>query len=169
MNRLARTLQLVATVLLGLMSGFFFAFAVDVVPAMLTLDATTYVTVQQVINSVVRNAVFGSVYFGSLVVTLSAAGISWIGSSRGLAWGWTVVAIVYATLVFWLTRSVNVPINDAVAMWSPAAPPIDWTDLRDRWNASNMVRAVAAFACFLSATVLLFLGTVEESGRRTVA
>ena len=67
-NQALRALIVLSQVLLGLMAGFFFAFAVDVAPAMARLDATGYITVQQHINAVVRNATFGGVYFGSAVL-----------------------------------------------------------------------------------------------------
>src|SRR5688500_16233348 len=62
-----------AIVLLGLMSGFFFAFAVDVVPAMAQLDGPTYATTQQWINRVVRSAPFGLAYFGAVLLPFVVA------------------------------------------------------------------------------------------------
>ena len=56
-----RATEWLALVLLGLMAGFFFAFAVDVAPAMAQLNAHAYITTQQWINRVVRNALFGAV------------------------------------------------------------------------------------------------------------
>ena len=155
MHALYRPAAALATVLLGLMAGFFFAFAVDVAPAMAHLDGTLYVTTQQWINKVVRNAAFGSVYFGAalmpFVVVLLAAGTG----RRRTALAWAVVAIVYGAAVFWLTRSVNVPINEAVALWDPAAPPANWAELRDAWNQANLWRALASAACFVAAVWLL--------------
>lgn len=72
--------QVFALALLGLMAGFFFAFAVDVAPAMARLDAAGYVATQQYINSVVRNAAFGLTYFGSAVLPfLAAVAAAWAG------------------------------------------------------------------------------------------
>lgn len=155
MHTLYRCAAALATVLLGLMAGFFFAFAVDVAPAMTHLDGPLYVTTQQWINQVVRNAAFGSVYFGAalmpfVVALLAASGRRW---RDALAWG--VVAIVYGTAVFWLTRSVNVPINEAVALWNPATPPAHWAELRDAWNQANLWRALASAVCFAAAVLLL--------------
>jgi hypothetical protein len=80
LRRFARSLEVMTVLLLGMMAGFFFAFAADVVPAMANLDGTTYVTTQQWINRVVRNALFGSVYFGStLMPFLTGAAVIWSG------------------------------------------------------------------------------------------
>ncbi len=155
MHTLNRLTAVLATVLLGLMAGFFFAFAVDVAPAMTHLDGPHYVTTQQWINKVVRNAAFGSVYFGAallpFVVALLAAG------RRQWRWalGWAIVAGAYAVAVFALTSSVNVPINEAMAQWNPATPPADWAELRDAWNQANLTRALASAACFAAAVVLI--------------
>ncbi|MES2947500.1 MAG: anthrone oxygenase family protein [Pseudomonadota bacterium] len=147
----------VATVLLGLMAGFFFAFSIDVAPAMTHLNASAYTEAQQWINRVVRNAGFGGVYFGSVVSAFVPAILALRTSRRRLALAWAVVALVYGVAVFWVTRSINVPINDAVAQWSPLAPPQNWAALRDRWNEANLWRTMASTACFMVAVVLLSL------------
>ncbi|MBK6866971.1 MAG: DUF1772 domain-containing protein [Burkholderiales bacterium] len=146
-----RRTEWLALLLLGLMAGFFFSFAVDVAPAMASLDAATYIAAQQSINRVVRNAVFGGVYFGSALLPWLAAGAAlWAGWQRR-ALRWALIALVYGAAVFWLTRSVNVPINDALAAWDPQHPPADWQAARGRWNEANLVRAWASAACFAAA------------------
>lgn len=152
---LAGPLQWLATLLLGLMAGFFFAFAVDVAPAMRELDAQAYINTQQAINRVVRNATFGSVYFGSALLPLLAAAALYASGQRPAGHLWLALGAVYFGAVFWLTREVNVPINNALALWNPGAPPADWAQARDRWNTANLVRTVAAGLCFAAALTLL--------------
>jgi len=146
--------EALAITLLGLMSGFFFAFAIDVVPAMTHLDASQYVTTQQWINKVVRNATFGAAYFGSTVIPFVVAAIAFVQGRRSTALAWFVIAAVYFGAVFWITRTVNIPINNELATWNAASPPADWLRARDRWNDSNAVRAAAAALCFFAAVVL---------------
>ena len=93
----------------------------------------------------------------ALLPWLVAAAALWAGQ-RQRALGWALIAIVYGAAVFWLTRSVNVPINDALAGWNPAQPPADWTSARERWNAANAVRAWASAACFAAAAALTLCG-----------
>lgn len=148
-------LSLLATCLLGIMAGFFFAFAIDVAPAMAKLDAAGYITTQQWINRVVRNATFGGTYFGSAFAPFCAAAAAvWCGQRR-TAMAWLAIALVYFAAVFWLTRTVNVPINDALAAWQASAPPGDWQLARDDWNRANLVRTWASIACFVAAVVLV--------------
>lgn len=153
--RVAIALELLAVLLLGLMAGFFFAFAVDVAPAMARLDASPYIATQQWINKVVRNALFGGVYFGSTWVPFGVA-LAWLASrQRRRALCWTGLALLYFAAVFWLTRSINIPINDAMAQWSASAPPPDWQGLRERWNEANALRAAASALCFAASLAML--------------
>ncbi len=39
---------------------------------------------------------------------------------------------------------VNVPINQEVLTWSPAALPADWVQLRDRWWVWHIVRTIVS-------------------------
>lgn len=153
--RVATGLQLLTVMLLGLMAGFFFAFAVDVAPAMAQLDAASYISTQQWINKVVRNALFGGVYFGSAWLPFGVV-LAWLLAGQGRrALLWAGVALLYFAAVFWLTRSINIPINDAMAQWSAIAPPADWQLLRERWNEANAWRAAASALCFAASLLLL--------------
>lgn len=152
---------ILATALLGLMAGFFFAFAIDVAPAMANLDAATYITTQQWINRVVRNAVFGGVYFGAVVLPFAVALIALLAGQKRFAIAWAVIAAAYFVTAFWITRSINIPINEALALWNPAAPPADWSQLRDTWNQSNAWRAWGSAACMLAAIATLTLARPE--------
>jgi uncharacterized membrane protein len=154
----------VTTVVLSLMAGFFYAFAIDVAPAMTHLDATSYVRTQQWINGVVRNVPFATAYFGSAVLPFVPAILAARRLRRGPALAWAVVGLVYLGAVFWVTRSINVPINEALAQWNPLAPPADWAAARDRWNDANMWRAVAAAGCFAAAVVLTAMRGSEVKG-----
>jgi hypothetical protein len=68
--------------------------------------------------------------------------------------------VVYFGAVFWLTRSVNVPIKNELTTWNPAAPPAGWQQARDTWNEANLQRAVAAGLCFVGAVFLVALSGV---------
>jgi uncharacterized membrane protein len=154
MNRTATALQVLATCLMGLMAGFFFAFSVDVAPAMRELDAQGYITAQQAINRVVRNIPFALVYFGAAGVPFAAALALYFAGRRREAAVWLGIALVYAAGVFLLTREINIPINNALALWNPQTPPADWQQARDAWNAANLVRGLVACACFAVAAAL---------------
>jgi len=153
-DTLERGTAFVAVLLIGLMAGFFFAFAIDVVPAFAELEAGPYVQVQQHINRVVRSAGFGAVYFGAALSGFLAALAAGLAGHRRLALGWLALACAWFAAVFWITRSINVPINDALALWNPAAPPAAWQVARERWNEANQWRSWTSGLCFCAALAL---------------
>lgn len=149
-----RRAQWLALLPLGLMAGFFFAFAIDVGPAMAQLDAATYVTTQQAINRVVRNAGFGAAFFGAALLPWTVAALALWAGARRHALGWAAVALAYGVAVVGVTSGINVPINEALAGWNPQQPPPDWQAVRARWNQANAWRAWAALAVFAAAAWL---------------
>ena len=149
------SLQILATCLMGLMAGFFFAFSVDVAPAMRELDAPGYILTQQAINRAVRNIPFALVYFGAAVTPLVAALALWLAGRRSEGKAWLAIAAAYLLGVFVLTREINIPINNALALWDPQSPPAAWQQARDDWNLANLVRCLAACASFAAALCTL--------------
>jgi uncharacterized membrane protein len=152
-----RASTVLATLLLGLMAGFFFAFWVDVAPAMTHLDADSYISTQQWINKVVRSIPFGITYFGSTFFALVPAFFAAANRRWALAATWAVLALAYFAGVFWFTRSINIPINEQMALWSPTSPPADWSKLRDTWNVANAQRTLVGVLCFGAALVITAL------------
>lgn len=150
-------LELLALVALGVMAGFFFAFAVDVAPAMRHLDAAAYITTQQWINSTVRSVPFGLAYFGAAFLPFIVVAAAWLSGERRSAVAWAMIAVAYFGAVFWVTRAVNIPINDELGAWNPAAPPAGWADVRDHWNEWNALRAVVSLGCFVVAAAWMRL------------
>lgn len=153
-SRLLPAAEALAILLLGLMAGFFFAFAIDVAPAMAKLDAVQYVTAQQWINKVVRNVTFGGAYFGAALWPFMVVAVAFFSGRRRAALGWLLIAIGYFVAVYWLTRSINIPINNELATWNAAAPPGSWLQARDTWNRSNGWRAMASALAFAAAVLL---------------
>jgi hypothetical protein len=43
---------------------------------------------------------------------------------------------------------VHFPINAAIMTWSAAAPPANWEQLRDRWQAAHAVRSMLSVVAF---------------------
>ena len=64
------------------------------------------------------------------------------------------VALLVAALV--ITLSVNVPIDNAIAVWTIDTLPSDWTSIRNRWEAYHAARtfiSVAGFGFALAAVL----------------
>jgi uncharacterized membrane protein len=153
--RLAMALQVLATALMGLMAGFFFAFSVDIIPAMLGFNARDYIATQQAINRAVRNLPFAMAYFGAAALPLAAAGALWLAGEAKASRLWLAIGTAYVLGVFVLTREINIPINTALALWDPLAPPANWAAARDEWNQANLWRCLAACGSFGAALLAL--------------
>lgn len=154
----ATLLQVLATLLIGLMAGFFFAFSVDVIPAMRDFNAQDYIATQQAINRAVRNIPFALAYFGAATIPLVTAAALWAAGDGRRAALWLAIGLAYVSGVFLLTREINIPINNALALWDPKAPPANWMQAREDWNQANLWRCLAACASFVAALAVLAWG-----------
>ncbi|MEU4086335.1 anthrone oxygenase family protein [Streptomyces aureus] len=131
-----------ATVATGLVAGVFYIFACAVMPALARSGDRVFIEVMQNINEVIQNPVFFLGFFGALVLTALAA---W--QSRGTPGSrWVLAAFAAYALVFLITVTVSVPLNDALANAGAPARIADPAAVRDRfedpWVAWNIVRAV---------------------------
>ncbi|MGK5533004.1 anthrone oxygenase family protein [Streptomyces sp. URMC 129] len=68
--------------------------------------------------------------------------------AKGPALWLPLAAFVLLLIVFVVSLTVNVPINGDQADWDVQAPPSDWADVRDRWQAAHVVRTVSAVLAF---------------------
>ena len=48
-----------------------------------------------------------------------------------------------------VTIIVHFPINAEILTWSPASPPADWQQVRDRWTAAHTARTLLSLAGFV--------------------
>jgi uncharacterized membrane protein len=106
----ALTVLLVASTLaVGLMAGFFYAYACSVMVGLDRVDDRTFIVTMQWINATVRNAAFAPAFFGSLVLTIAAAVLA-VASGHGSR-GWMVAAAAFYAAAFAVTLALNVPLN----------------------------------------------------------
>lgn len=158
----ARATLGLATVLMGLIAGFFYAYACSVMIGLANADDRTFVVAMQAINASVRNAWFAPSFFGSLVVTALAAALAgWTGNRRVLAW--TLAGLVLYGVAFAITFGISVPLNNELA----DAGPVDTSAIADlaamrteyeeswvRWNIVRTIAAAAALACLVRALLV---------------
>lgn len=142
---------LLALVLVGIMGGVFFTYAVSVMPGLAETDDRTFVAAFQSIDRAIVNPLFLSVFLGALLAT-GASGLFFLDESRrGVLW-WIVAAFAAYLAAFLITVRVNVPLNDGLK----AAGGPDETDpatARERfseaaWVRWNLVRVVLTLAAF---------------------
>ena len=128
-----------STVAVGLMAGFFYAYACSVMVGLDRVDDRTFIVTMQWINATVRNAAFAPAFFGSLVLTIAAAVVAVVSSHS--ARGWIVAAAVLYAAAVLVTLTLNVPLNEQLAAAGPADQISDLAAVRAafegpwiRWN-----------------------------------
>ncbi len=158
----ARATLVIALLAMGAIAGFFYAYEVSVTLGLAEVSDSTYVLSMQAINATVRNGPFALSFFGAPVFALVALGVALgvLGRRSATVWLIAVALLVYLIGGMGLTMVENVPLNDALAAVSAAAPDLAEVraDYESAWNAWNTVRTLAstvAFGLLATAAVLL--------------
>jgi uncharacterized membrane protein len=141
-------LLVVATVLMGLIAGFFYAYACSVMLGLDRVGDRAFIDTMQQINATVRNAGFAPSFFGSLVVTAVLA-VLLLVRRHPVRWWVTAAALLYLG-AFLVTFGVSVPLNEDLAAAGPADQIADPAGVRDDyevpWVTWNLVRTVLSTA-----------------------
>lgn len=160
-TRIARgwTLAL-ATTAMGLIAGFFYAYACSVMLGLARVDDRTFISTMQWINATVRNQWFAPSFFGALALTALAA-VLHLARDRRAVLLWTAAALALYAGAFIITMGVNVPLNEELAaagdpatLRDPAAVRAAFEDQWVTWNTTRAIASTAAFACLLRALIL---------------
>ncbi|MFD6181314.1 DUF1772 domain-containing protein [Streptomyces goshikiensis] len=159
-TRVATALLLVATVLVGLMAGLFFAFDVSVMPGLAKADERTYVTAMQNFNAAIDgNALFGTAFVVALLTAAASAVMEFRGGRRQVA-VWVGAAAVAYLVVLVITFAVNIPLNNELAGAGDAAKLTDF-GLVDRfkgtWATANIARTLLCTAALTALARALML------------
>jgi hypothetical protein len=153
MEAMIGMVQFVALVLPSLSMGVHFGTWLTEAPMPETQSGPLFTEVQQGrdrvaarIMPILGNASIVSV--AACVFLVRAVPVALALSLIGLA---LIVGDMAVTLI------CNVPINKKVQSWSVAAPPLEWAELRDRWEKYHTIRTVlivSGFSLFASSVVL---------------
>lgn len=163
-NRAAAPLLWLSTLAMGLMAGFFWAFAVLVMPALAKADDRSFVFAMQNINRGVQTGGFAFGFFGAFLFT-GAATIVYHKMGRKTAARWILAALLLYIVALAVTFGGNIPLNDKLEAFGDPAKIADFAAARaafdeSSWNSLNVIRTIA------SSLGLLALGAaLREHGR----
>jgi uncharacterized membrane protein len=177
-SSIALEVLLVASVVaVGLMAGFFYAYACSVMVGLERVDDRTFITTMQWINATVGNVAFAPAFFGALLLTIAAAGVA--VPSRRSGWGWVLTAAGLSAAAFLVTMTLNVPLNEQLAA---AGHPEQISDLaavraafEGPWVRWNLLRTTFATGSLIALVIALLAygrqnpassGLFHESGRK---
>ncbi|MFI6576037.1 DUF1772 domain-containing protein [Nocardiopsis sp. NPDC050513] len=149
-----------AAVAVGLIAGFFYAYACSVMVGLARVEDRTFIEAMQWINATVRNRWFAPGFFGALALTALAVIVHLPRGGRRVL-PWAVAALVLYAAAFGVTLGVSVPLNEDLAavgdpalLDDPAAVRAAFEERWVGWNITRAVAATAALACLLRALVL---------------
>jgi uncharacterized membrane protein len=153
---IARGMLGITTVLMGLIAGFFYAYACSVMLGLAEVDDRTFIDTMQAINATVRNAGFAPSFFGSLVASVATAMVLY--AKRSPARHLVALAAALYFAAFAITFGISVPMNNELADAGSIATITDHAAVReayeDPWVVWNVIRtafATAALAALVAA------------------
>jgi hypothetical protein len=133
--------RLTALLTLGLAAGAVLAVWVADV-AISGGDATLYITYRQATTAAFTAALPPMGGLGLVAAAVSAV------LARGRERALMATAALCSTAALLVTVIVHFPINAEILTWSPAAPPPDWQQLRDRWTLAHTARTLLTMIGF---------------------
>lgn len=158
-------LPITATLFLGAIFGFFYAWICSTMWAFDLLEPALAIKVMNAINANIRNPVFFPAFMLTPVVCLAAAGTLFYAGQRRPALWFGAATLVYFGGGMMLTMLVNVPMNRALAEVTIPATASGaaeiWQAYSPRWQFWNQTRTVMS-GCAL---ILASIGLVEMHRR----
>src|SRR5262245_35848657 len=150
-----------ATLMTGLITGVYYAYAVSVMPGLHRVDDRSFVDAMQQINDAIENPVFFLSFLGSPAFAGVAAVLAHRSRSRTLT-RWVDAGLALSLVASAVTVAVNVPLNSELADAGNPSRIADLAHVRDRfegpWVAWNIVRTIASTASFAALIGSCFLG-----------
>ncbi len=158
---LEQPLLVLATLLTGISAGFFSTYQYSVTRALEQVDDAVYVATFQAINASVRSAEFAIVFFGSLVALVVAV-IAYRSSRTARVL--LVAATVSYIILFAITFSIHVPLNEALAIVDVNTQAgIGRLEFESRWNEMHLIRTLAGVMAFVFTTLALTFHNKRQS------
>lgn len=149
--RSIRIVHLGFTFCIGLFAGLLYTFQQGVIPTLNTLTAVEYAKVEQGLIRALDAFPTGVIVVANLAMLLPLYPLVRLWKERRSSY-WRLTALSWALFFFGVgvfTVVLNVPINNAVLAWDPAAPPADWENARTTWNNLNAIRTPINYVSFL--------------------
>lgn len=143
----------ITLILFGLIAGFFYAYSVDVMPALDILPPVEAIHAMQAINIVVRNPVFFITFFGPLLAGAITSLLFVFTKNRKAALLTFVATLVYFFTAFLPTTFINVPMNNELALLQLTSRDLDianiWVSYSQKWTFWNTARCIGSTIAFV--------------------
>ena len=165
MSMLLRTLALLSLLLSGAIFGFFYAWVCSTMWGLDNASPSVAIASMKAMNASVRNTVFAPAFFGTPFVLFVTAALAARCRHSKAALLFALGGLIYLFGGILLTISVNVPMNEALALVAiptdEAAAASIWKIYSATWQKWNVARTIA------SALTLLLTGVALQNLNRT--
>lgn len=134
--------------MLGVISGFFYTYSINVSRAFMEVDADTYAIMQSLCNINVRHSLFYIFFFGTPLIGSICLFSSYkdFKKSYYIITIFTLLLYMFGIIIF--TKIINLPLNVYTESWVVGNVPNDWEEVRNRWNFANHIRTGISLICF---------------------
>ncbi len=149
-----------ATILVGLAAGFFFAYEISVTVGLARVSDESYVEVFQAVNATIKNLPFAIVFFGSIPALVLATVLHRTADRTTITLLVSSLVLLLAGIV--ITGTQNVPLNNDLAAVVPTSPEVlaqARATFEGDWNRFNLLRTLTSG---LSFALLVLAGLVHE-------
>lgn len=149
--------------------GFFYAWVCSTMWGLDAADPRTSIEAMQAMNASVRNVVFFPAFFLTPVALIASSLLLWrLSLYSGARW-FAAAAITYFCFGLILTITINVPMNEALALIEVPASregaTVIWDAYSTTWQFWNQIRTLASGASFLTAVLGLLSIAAAEVNR----
>lgn len=165
-DKMAHISLFLALIAYGLIAGFFYAYSVDVMPALDNLPPLEAIHAMQEINTAVRNPVFFTTFFGPLIIGFFTFVLFVLAKNKKAAVFILLATLTYLLAAFFPTVSINVPMNIELGLLNPSDNDVSameiWRNYSEKWTFWNTARTVG------STLALVFVGlcfSAQKSSR----
>ena len=149
--KLLKGASLITLLLCGALFGFFYAWICSTMWGLDNIPPTLAIEAMQGMNASVRNAIFAPVFFGTSIATLALAGLAYINNEKRSSLLFLSAALIVFLGCQVLTFSINVQMNEALALISidelkgaPERAAQIWHDYSPNWQFWNVIRTLFA-------------------------
>ena len=148
-----------AVLLTGLSAGFFYAWAVSVIPGTKGVSDQIYLETMQSINRAILNPAFFLIFFGSPLL-LAVSTVQHF-HDRLTFWIMLAASITYLAGTFGVTTLGNVPLNNSLDVLDLSELSVDlMTSTRKqyelKWNRLHMIRTIFSVLSFMFSLLGIF-------------
>lgn len=164
-NLFKGSIPFITLIITGLSAGFFYAWAVSVIPGTKRISDPAYIETMQHINRAIINPWFMVIFFGPILAMIITAVLQYNLPNSAVFFTTIAALMVYIAGTFGVTAFGNVPLNDGLDTVNMANLSTEQlSNIRStyelQWNRLHTIRTAASVISFTLLAKALLLSKV---------